>query len=147
MLRHMTYHPQTETITCIHSLRNTMPGAIPTILLCSDALVQLPIFTNCFVAGPLLANGKSKLALLKSWHTIFLTMLETGLRCRMKTFFINIFKDDHSDLKVLMESIDDDDTDEEATLKGLFSRQRLRLYLALYRSYLMKYHMFIATEY
>jgi hypothetical protein len=70
-----------------------MPGAIPTILLCSDALVQLPIFTNCFVAGPLLANGKSKLALLKSWHTIFLTMLETDLRCRMKTFFINIFKD------------------------------------------------------
>jgi hypothetical protein len=29
-------------------------------------------------------------------------------------------KDDHGgDLKVLMESIDDDDTDEEATLKGL----------------------------
>ena len=63
----------------------------------------------------------------------YLTMLETGLRRRKKTI-VNIFKewdakifpetdsslagakpskDDHSDLKVLMESIDDDDTDEE----------------------------------
>ena len=63
----------------------------------------------------------------------YLTMLETGLRRRKKTI-VNIFKewdakifletnsslagakpskDDHGDLKVLMESIDDDDTNEE----------------------------------
>ena len=63
----------------------------------------------------------------------YLTMLETGLRRRKKTI-VNIFKewdtkifpetdsslagakpseDDHGDLKVLMESIDDDETDEE----------------------------------
>ena len=63
----------------------------------------------------------------------YLTMLETGLRRRKKTI-INIFKewdamifpetdsslagakpskDDRGDLKVLMESIEDDDTDEE----------------------------------
>jgi hypothetical protein len=53
MLGHTTYHPQTKTIACIHSICNTTPGAIATcaILVCSDALVQLPIFTDCLVAG------------------------------------------------------------------------------------------------
>jgi hypothetical protein len=46
------------------------------ILVCSDAHVQLLIFTDCFVAGLLLANGKSKLALLlKAQHTIFPRLL------------------------------------------------------------------------
>jgi hypothetical protein len=68
------------------------------------ALVQLPIFTDCLVAGLLGA---------------FERCLSAGS------------ENDHSDLKVLMESIDDDDddTDEEGnnTELRLFSRQRLRL--------------------
>jgi hypothetical protein len=123
MLGNTTYHPQTETIA-------RTPGVIATcaILVCSCSPAQLLFFTDRFFVGLL---GTIQRCLSSGSGGV--TMLESGLRRKKKTI-VNIFKewdamifpetdsslagpkpskDACANLKVLMESVEGDNTDEK----------------------------------
>jgi hypothetical protein len=143
MLGNTTYYPQTETIARIHSIRNTTPGAIATcaILVHSGSVLQPLFFTDSLLQARWALSSDVSFQEVGSSTGIryfqdyeeYLTMLATGLRRRKKTI-LNIFrewdakifpetdsslagakrsKDDQANLKVMMESIEGDNTDEE----------------------------------
>jgi len=142
MLGNTRYHPQTETIGRIHGIRNTTSGAIAmcAILVRRDLIVSLCLFTDCLLQARWALSSDLSLQEVGSSTGIryfkdyeeYLTLLEIGLRTRKKTI-LNIFKewdakifpetdsslagaepskDDTANLKMLMESLEED-TDED----------------------------------
>jgi hypothetical protein len=148
MLGNTRYHPQTETIGHIHGIRNTTTGAIAmcAILVCRDLILTLRLFTDCLLQACWALSSNVSLQEVGSSTGIqyfkdykeYLTLLEIGLRTRKKTI-LNIFKewdakifpetdsslagaepskDDTANLKMLMESLEENTDEDGGNAKG-----------------------------